>query len=110
MELVDRIFDLFKQSGKRFIQIANEIGLKSSAITQWKKGKQKPSLDAVVKIADYFDVPVDFLLGRGASASSLAFVSEKDKKLLSHFGELSEHKKDIALAFVEGLARGSREQ
>jgi transcriptional regulator with XRE-family HTH domain len=107
MELVDRIFNLFKQSGKKYIQLAGEIGIKSSTITQWKKGKQKPSLDAVVKIADYFDVPVDFLLGRGTFSSDLILVSEKGKKLLRHFDKFDEHKKDIAIAFTEGLARGS---
>ena len=44
------------------LQIA--CGLNNSALTKWKKGTSQPSADALKKIADYFEVSVDYLLGR----------------------------------------------
>jgi len=44
--------------------LSKEIGISSGLISQWKKGFQKPSLDVVTKIADYFNVSVDYLLSR----------------------------------------------
>ena len=30
----------------------------------WLSGKRKPSLDNIIKLAEFFDCPVDFILGR----------------------------------------------
>ena len=42
-------------------QLTQVIGLSSSAISEWKKGKAKPSAEAVVKIAEHFHVTTDYL-------------------------------------------------
>ena len=38
--------------------------LSNGVILKWEKGLQNPATDAIVKIADYFDVSTDYLLGR----------------------------------------------
>ena len=55
---------LMKEKGVKAIQFVTEAGLPKSAISEWKNNRYKPSLDATVKIADYFGVSVDYLLGR----------------------------------------------
>ncbi len=62
--MVDRIKELVQDSNLSYSAFLKEIGLPHSAINEWTKGKAKPSLGAIVKIADYFDVSVDYLLGR----------------------------------------------
>lgn len=42
--------------------IAKEIGLPSSSVTNWKQGKT-PRAETIKKIADYFNVSVDYLTG-----------------------------------------------
>lgn len=44
--------------------MAEAIGCTQSALSMWENGTRSPSVDAVVKIADHFDVSVDHLLGR----------------------------------------------
>lgn len=62
--MVEIILDLIKKSGITNNKLLSDLNLPSSAITEWKKGKAKPSVDALMKIADYFDCSVDYLLGR----------------------------------------------
>ncbi|MCL2698474.1 MAG: helix-turn-helix domain-containing protein [Oscillospiraceae bacterium] len=33
-------------------------------VSDWKSRRSKPNIDTLPKIADYFDVSVDYLLGR----------------------------------------------
>lgn len=68
--MVERIKKLIASTGTSTSKVLQEINLPGSAITEWSKGKAKPSLDALIKIADYFNVSVDYLLGR-ASANSV---------------------------------------
>ena len=62
--MVEKILSLMETEGINAKELTVRTGLGHSAITDWKKGKAKPSTDAVVKIADYFGVTTDYLLGR----------------------------------------------
>ena len=50
-------------SGKRPNPVGKELGISTGSIAQWKNGSI-PSGETLIKIADYFNVSVDYLLGR----------------------------------------------
>jgi transcriptional regulator with XRE-family HTH domain len=58
------IADLMEKRGITAYQLSHSIGVSQGAISLWKLGIRKPSSDALQKLADYFDVSVDYLLGR----------------------------------------------
>lgn len=64
MNTIEKITDLINHSGKSVSSIFKELKIPHNAVSEWSKGKAKPSAEALTKIADYFDVSVDYLLGR----------------------------------------------
>jgi transcriptional regulator with XRE-family HTH domain len=40
------------------------LGIKKQAVHQWETMKNIPSTDALIALADYFDVSLDYLVGR----------------------------------------------
>lgn len=66
-ETVKRILDLMQKYGINAHKLEREASIAISSIQTWRSGKSKPSLEAVSKIADYFGVSVDYLLGKTAS-------------------------------------------
>lgn len=44
--------------------VALATELPKSVLSDWKNGKSSPSTKTLIKLADYFDVSVDHLLGR----------------------------------------------
>lgn len=52
---------LCKQKGMTISALEKELGFSNYAIAKWDKSV--PRIDSVKKVADYFDVSVDFLLG-----------------------------------------------
>ena len=48
--------------------LAKQLGISSGAVTSWKNGKV-PHHSTLIKIANYFDVSVDYLLGKTDEAS-----------------------------------------
>ena len=40
------------------------FGVCNQTVSFWETGSREPDLDALVKIADFFEVSVDYLLGR----------------------------------------------
>lgn len=44
--------------------LSKAIGVSSGNLSDWSNGRSQPSVDKLIKIADYFDVSVDYLVGR----------------------------------------------
>ena len=45
-------------------QLAKEIGITDRACRRYEAGENEPTLSVIQGIADYFDVSVDYLMGR----------------------------------------------
>ena len=45
-------------------QLAAVMNVSGNAVHSWESDKQEPSLAMLVKIAEFFDVSADYLLGR----------------------------------------------
>ncbi len=45
-------------------KLAKECGLSERGIQDLEYGRRKPNHDTLISLADYFDVSVDYLLGR----------------------------------------------
>lgn len=50
-------------------QLASKLGIVHSTIALYETGERKPDLEMLCKIADFFAVSTDWLLGRGAGES-----------------------------------------
>lgn len=64
MILNERLKNLRLKNGVTQKDIANNIGVTSVSVQRFEYGTAKPKLDTVIKLADYFDVSTDYLLGR----------------------------------------------
>ena len=81
--------------------VAEAVGLSRTSPNGWKIGKQPTDVN-LQKIADYFGVSVDFLLGnqdkeKTTTANSGGF-SEKDVRLVAWFNSLPEEKQKAILS------------
>lgn len=56
--------ELREKKGITQQQLADTLNLSKNAISHYEKGINMPNLDTVQKIADIFDISVDYLLGR----------------------------------------------
>lgn len=55
---------LRKEKGLTQTQLANAVGLGRQAYAYYEKGEREPSPETLCKLADFFGVTVDELLGR----------------------------------------------
>ncbi|EAD6643761.1 XRE family transcriptional regulator [Listeria monocytogenes] len=62
MTLLDLIKKLCKKRGISVTMLENELGLPDNTIYQWKN--RMPSVERLQVVADYFNVSIDYLLGR----------------------------------------------
>jgi transcriptional regulator with XRE-family HTH domain len=74
-------------------QLAIDLGVSQPTISDWENGRKIPSAKSTEKLADYFNVTIDYLLGR--TDTPTAPDAEKDT---SH--EVSDE--DIKFALFDG--------
>ena len=63
-KLAEKLKELRKSAGFNQTIVANALGINYFTLGKWEQGRAEPSADDLVRLADYFDVTVDFLLGR----------------------------------------------
>ena len=60
-----------KERGLTQKQVAEAIGIREAVYQRYDQGRAMPSVAVVMKIADAFDVPMDYLVGRNDEESRL---------------------------------------
>ena len=50
------------------LELATRLGISKSAVSMYEQGRREPDFDILNKIADIFQVDVDYLLGRTISS------------------------------------------
>lgn len=60
----ERLKELREERGVSQAAVSKELDVSRYAIYSYEKGKTAPTLDGLIILADYFDVTLDYLLGR----------------------------------------------
>ena len=72
MTIVEKIRALARQRDLSLPQLEQELGLGNGTISRWRSSS--PNTEKLQKIADYFNVSMDYLLGREQ------YLTQKDEK------------------------------
>ena len=92
-------------------EVGIAIGVGESTISQYETGKRQPDQQTLLKLADYFGVSVDYLLGRKTedNASPSLHIPDEYKDLPSAFYEgakdLTQEDIDDVVKFMEFLKK-----
>ena len=83
--------------------VAKQLGLSSGSVTSWKNGKV-PHHSTLLKIADYFNVSVDYLL-TGQKETPTAESDERKKELIELFSLLDDAGQDALIAIAQQMRK-----
>jgi len=59
-----RLRGLRKNKGISQLKLAMDLNTTQNTISRYETGEREPGIDELIKIADYFNVSVDYLIGR----------------------------------------------
>ena len=59
-----RLKELRKKKGLSQLRLATELNTTQNTISRYETGEREPGIDELINIADYFNVSVDYLIGR----------------------------------------------
>lgn len=102
MEFKDRLVKLRKELSLTQEEFAQKIGYTRTAISAWEIGRNEPSNADTVKIADFFGVSTDFLLGKTDVRNNNIDNNEKHFYMCPVYGQISAGQPNWAEECIEG--------
>ena len=92
--------------------LAIELAVSQPTVCDWEKGIKAPGSENLKKLADYFDVSIDYLLGRNDSDDmqikkpTVENDSELRKRIIDRVKQLPDPALEHTWAYLEGLRVG----
>ena len=95
MDLRPKIRELCKKRGVSLSQVERDCGFASGSISHWDT--KMPSVERVGRVADYFNISVDYLMGRQAPSDKGIGISAEYLALARAAEESGIASEDLAL-------------
>lgn len=114
----DTLLHLCELNGKKITNVIAELDLSAGNPSKWKSGNV-PKADTLTKLADYFHVSVDYLLGRQAPTGFSLSPQEEEmircyrqlnaegkKKINDYLDDLLGNEKNLTVPVASGESAG----
>ena len=102
--MLDKLLELRKSRNITQQRLAVDLGIDQASISSYEGGKYLPTVEVLVKLADYFGVSTDYLLGLSEIKNPLIHpVNKQTAYFLSLFSSLSEQHQERVIGYIEGL-------
>lgn len=82
-------------------EIAQKLDCSQSTITMWETGKRQPDIETLERIADLFNVDMNFLIG--TSNNTTKILNENQHRFLSIFDKLTPEGQERLLEYAQAL-------
>ena len=109
---MDKLKELRKEKKVTLMQMAQDLNVANNTISQWENGRRTPDAIMLSKLADYFDVTIDYLLDRSPIKKNTERTSDfikEDSFEFALFGEvkdLSAEQKSLIIELARNMKKG----
>ena len=100
------IKNLRKQMNKTQEEVAKDLQLQKQTFQNYELGKREPDIETLKKIADYFDVSLDFLCDRPRPYDLPSTTTKDQKEAISIILQLNTINTIKAISYCAGLLAG----
>lgn len=104
MNLIKNLKILRQQRGISQQQLAEIIMVSQQSVNKYENHNVEPGIDTLCKIADYFEVSVDYLIGRAEEPEEnieITDLTDNEHKLLHTFRKLTPTQKECISLLID---------
>lgn len=98
-----KLTQLMKLTNMKKKDIAKALNVTTSALYNYEKGINEPTLSVLVKMADLFHVSIDSLAERETKQIDLSMLSKTKQEIVKEIINIEPNKAEKVLAYVQGI-------
>lgn len=83
-------------------KLAREINMPLITYTKYENNIREPKLEILIKLANYYGVTLDYLVGREFN-NEFGYLNDKEKKLVSMFRQMNNDNQLTLFAEAKGI-------
>lgn len=83
--------------------LAKELGVTRQAYSRYERGERELNYNSLIKLAKFFDVSIDYLLGNSVYFYPDAVGTDEERELLMLFDKMTSAQKVRFIAYGEGM-------
>ena len=105
---MNRIKELREEIGMTQVRLSIDLEAAQETISAYEHGKHYPSIPALIKMMEMFNSSIDYILGFSDVRKPVKTFEDKELVLIGNFKKLPDFKRELALAYIQGLTDGER--
>ena len=86
-------------------ELATSLNLSQPTYQNYESEYTQPPIEIMIRLADHYNVSLDYLLGRNYS-NEIGYLTNEQKVLVQLVQELNEKNLELATCYVAGLVAG----
>lgn len=100
---MEKLRQIRKEAGITMKQLAVAVGVAEASISFYETGKRQPDIDTLCRLANYFNVSIDYLVGNNTALtasenSERIFATDaEERELITLFRSITREAKDVIL-------------
>lgn len=99
-----KLKEIREECGLKRSELARELGINAGTIANYEKEKRQAPYEYLMIFAEYFDVSIDYLLGRKEDEKPMIDISKtlsiEERQLLEKFRKLDKTAKSRIIEYV----------
>ncbi len=104
LDIGSRIINLRKKANISQSELAKRVNVSRTIIGNYERNENMPSVDILLKIANEFNVSVDFLIGQG----QLSSYNKEVLKRINDIEQLPDEDKKHLFYLIDNLVKASK--
>ena len=84
--------------------LAEKLNVEAYTVSDWEQGRCEPSIDMLIKIADYFGVTIDYLVNHKVDSYDYTKFSLAQLELINYIKNLNDKEVTRILGYVDAIA------
>lgn len=101
MNFAESLKEIRIDKSKTLLDVEKDTGINHANLSRWENGKVLPSIEFCLKLAEYYDVSLDELVGREIAPN--IFKNNSQSEIQKLYDELDELEQAQVLSFAKSL-------
>lgn len=97
-----RLLELRKKRGVSQSEVAKTLYLSQTGYSSYEKERTEPNIEILCKLADYYNVSIDYLVERERK-EDIGYLSPEQKNAVQLIQQLNQFNLAQAIAYMSGL-------
>lgn len=97
-----KLKELRKENKKSQEEIAKFLNLNQTSYGRYELETSEPTIETLCKLADYYGVSLDYLVGRDF-ANEFGYLNQEEKAIISSYRKLNSYNKARMIGEIQGM-------